>query len=305
MSKQADVNIGTENPTGKEIEMSCFSSISQQRSAAKKPHSPELWDERAKGWNKELEENPACKARADQRLLATVAYLLQKNALDNDFRTIDIGCGFGSFTVEFAKHVKQALGIDYSTQMIKYGKKHAKKEGLSNALFEICDFRETDPEEKGWIQAFDLVFASITPAVSKAEEWKKMIDMSRAYVFNSTFVDSVTPLEDKIGEYILGHKVAPWRDGNSFYSMFNTIWQWGYFPEVCFFDEIITDRKEPSEKMASKVLERFVGTPSSDDIKKAYDYLLSLRDDDGLVDCYAKYRYGWIFFDVGYRCRRQ
>jgi ubiquinone/menaquinone biosynthesis C-methylase UbiE len=52
---------------------------------------------------------------------------------------IDAGCGTGQITVELAKLVRRVFGIDLTPKMLGFAKKHAKKAGQQNVIFEIGD----------------------------------------------------------------------------------------------------------------------------------------------------------------------
>jgi ubiquinone/menaquinone biosynthesis C-methylase UbiE len=57
---------------------------------------------------------------------------------------LDIGCGTGRFSLEFARRkAKEVVGIDISANMIDVCNKRAKDENLGN----ICSFIKTDPFE--------------------------------------------------------------------------------------------------------------------------------------------------------------
>ena len=52
---------------------------------------------------------------------------------------IDAGCGTGHITGELAKFVRRVFGIDLAPKMLKLAKKHAKKAGQENVIFEVGD----------------------------------------------------------------------------------------------------------------------------------------------------------------------
>jgi ArsR family transcriptional regulator len=76
--------------------------------------------------------------------------------LPGDYVVADLGCGTGILTVELAPHVKQVIGVDGSTAMLKAAKKRA-------GLFENVDLRKGDlaslPIESGTCDAALLVLA--------------------------------------------------------------------------------------------------------------------------------------------------
>jgi ArsR family transcriptional regulator len=76
--------------------------------------------------------------------------------LPGDYVVADLGCGTGNLTVDIAPHVKQVIGIDDSTAMLKAARKRC-------GLFDNVDLRKGDlaavPIETGICDAALLVLA--------------------------------------------------------------------------------------------------------------------------------------------------
>lgn len=66
---------------------------------------------------------------------------------------LDLGCGTGRLSFEFAKYCKQVVGFDFSEQMIKKAKDHANNLGVKNVRFEVGDITHFNTDIK-----FDIVF---------------------------------------------------------------------------------------------------------------------------------------------------
>lgn len=84
----------------------------------------------------------------------------------------------GRFVVAAAKTARHVVGTDISGQMLLYGERYAKEEGVENTSFVEADLKEADLDALGWRKRFDLVFAAITPAIT-GEGLEKMMEMSR------------------------------------------------------------------------------------------------------------------------------
>ena len=261
-------------------------------------HSPELWDKRAATWEAELLEGGSRAQRSVKRVEETARYLREQGALGESTRLIDIGCGLGRFTAGFGKIAADSLGVDFSAEMTRRGAEYAARLGVKNARFETCDFDNVDIDERGWRNAFDLVFASITPAVTGPDGWKRMIDMSRAWCYMSTYVRSSVPLEAKLGRELYGLPEMPSRDGRGFYAMLNTLWLWGYYPRVTYFRECADERRLPDRTLAVKLDERFNGTATEAETERILDYLRSIAGPDGTFHYFGEWIYGWLLWDV-------
>lgn len=71
---------------------------------------------------------------------------------------LDLGCGFGLFTLYFAlTHPNCSfIGVDLSERRVQMAKKSARDLGVSNAKFVTCDARTYAPEENSFSVVFTL-----------------------------------------------------------------------------------------------------------------------------------------------------
>jgi len=261
-------------------------------------HTPELWDERADEWEKELRTNGERQQRSRNRIEGTVEYLKSRGILNGKGNVADIGCGPGRFAEAFAGHAGHVTGFDLSPRMTEYGLQYAKEHGRDNVSFMACDFRKLDIDRENLRKKFDLVFTSITPAVSGVKELQKVMDMSRKYCFGSVFVYADDPLEKDVIRDVL--KVRPEKhwDGRGFYALFNLLWLKGFYPEVTYYREKCSEHPEPSEMLAERITEKNMADPTKRDTDRVLEYLKSRTDPDGRISCCEERWYGWILWDV-------
>ena len=62
-------------------------------------------------------------------------------------RVLDVGCGFGDTTLRLARrvgHKGEAVGVDCAENFIRHAETEARKEGVSNARFFVCDVEGED-----------------------------------------------------------------------------------------------------------------------------------------------------------------
>lgn len=277
-----------------------FDALFHRRKSPISHHSKEAWDDRAKRWANERKADPMRWESQRKRIDAVTAYLHEKNLLTNDKRVMDIGCGLGQFVAEFAKTAEHVTGIDISTQMLEFGERTAKERGLDNVRFEVCDFADADIEAKGWSQAYDLVFSSITPAIRNQHAIDKMIAMSRAYCMNCSFVFAKNIPEEDVLREAFGIVRPPRWDGRSFYAMFNMLWMDGYYPETSYYKEI-REHAVPLTKEWARTFTAGLSDQeqaSEEEVERAYRYLETIVDADGLVHLRDERWYGWILWDV-------
>lgn len=280
----------------------------QQPTVFPRPHrTVAQWDVCAQEWHDDMEANANRRARSDRRVAATVDFLRAKGALMPTSQVIDVGCGFGMFTAAFASHAQRAVGTDISPRMLELAAEHATEAGVSNASFETCDFQTLDLDTAPtWDGTFDLAFASITPAVSTADDLARFTRLSRAWCFLSTYVRCETPFEDDVCRAVFGYDPEPAARGRTFGEMFQALWSWGLYPEVSYYHEPVDDWKVPTRTMAQRMAERFA--PQGVGIEEGTDrieaHLASIANAQGKVRCTSDWLYAWMLWDVRERGAR-
>ncbi len=176
---------------------------------------------------------------------------------------LDVGGGAGRYALLFAGNIEDVLMTDISNNMLGYAKENADKHGLDNIRFIKADWghdNETD-QIKG---KFDLVFASMCPAVREKEGVNKMMRFSNKYCAINQFVLSDDSLTTFINSY-LGHETEdtdvkkekrydPHNDRSMVKDTFIYLWEKGYTPEIRIFSEkreVIMSLEEAKQKYAN------------------------------------------------------
>ena len=230
--------------------------------------SPRRWDARADKWAQKLKDE-AYREEEMERVAATVAFLRSNGQLAADSRVLDIGCGPGLFTAEFAKTAGHVTGLDLSSRMVHHASAHAKAVGAVNTSFIACNFKQVDMDELGWRKKFDLVMSCLTPAITSVEDLHKIMDISRGFCLHVSFVQSGDSLKKLIATELFGgarSEGGHW-DGRVFYSVFNLLFLEGYHPKTFYFsqtkDETVVPNKEMAERYADFLKKDFPGKPVS------------------------------------------
>ena len=87
--------------------------------------------------------------------------------LERGIDVLDVGCGRGRALLKLAKAFPQSrfTGYDFSQEAIDWANGEVKRQGLSNALFEVKDAATLDEQEAyDWIVTFDAVHDQKDPA---------------------------------------------------------------------------------------------------------------------------------------------
>lgn len=283
-----------------ELERQHFLKLWGDRPQSGMSHTKEEWDKRADSWVKELANDEATERRNTQRINATVDYLKAHGLLKKCDRVIDIGCGPGKFAVEFAKECGCVTGMDISSSMCEAGRIFAREAGLKNVEFMAGDFLEADIDAMGWRGAFDLVFSSVTPAVSTYESMKKSEQLSRGYCFQSNFVRISDPVSEAVFEAVLPKEHQPLkRSIASTYNLYNILMLEGKLPEITYYREEGTDYEAPDEEFALKLLmeaPRAVVTESL--VSRLREELEKHAGPDGLVERSREWIYSWVLWKL-------
>ena len=269
-----------------------FREMWDERAKSKTEHTAKMWDERAVDWINEANEVGGAKSVA-QRVKTAAKYLRMRGLLQENDIVADIGCGLGLFAIEFAKTAKQAVGIDFSERFVEHGKKLAANSGISNASFIKHDLLTLDVGASGFKKAFDLVFTSITPAITADGVLEKLMEMSRAMCCNVSFVHVEDSLVKRVSRELYDCKVSQRRDGTGFYTMLNLLFLSGYYPETYYYTTETDEPVSPSLELAMDIA--FNLRLDSD---KDVDLILSHLEKIGETDRHIISRFGSILWDT-------
>ena len=274
-----------------------FVCASDQRKTGRK----ESWDQRAAEWDTKYRREEE-RAEHEVRIRDVSAWLRQRGLLGPDQDAADIGCGPGRFAAEFARTARSVLGVDISPKMVEYGEAWCREQGLTNTRFAAVDFSRADVAALGWAGQFDLVFSSITPAVSTIQGLDNLIRMSRGWCFNASFVYDDNPLHRDMMHTLFGREPRRNKTSHShwFCELFNLLWRRGYYPETAYYTQRKSVRLQPDLPTAGRLARFLLEEDEADDgaIRKVLDYLEKHADGDGFVTEDSECRYGWLLWNV-------
>ena len=189
--------------------------------------SQKFWDLRADEFNAIIDK------KGDKDDL--INYLISKDAVNIESNVLDIGCGAGKYLLEFAKVAKNITGIDISPKMISYAQSNVRNKNYNNVEFKITPWQGLNIDELQWKNKYDLVFASMTPAINSKENLIKMNEASRKVCFMSGFVYRKDSVRDELVRRIVGINNKKRYENNIYYA-FNILWNMGIYPEIVYKD---------------------------------------------------------------------
>ena len=125
----------------------------------------------ARSTHHEMNWNPEDYARNSSAQLAWAKELIAKLRLEGHEALLDVGCGDGKITAEFAKAAPDGfvLGVDSSAAFVGYARAHYPPSSYPNLRFEQMDARRL-----AYPRQFDIIFSNATL------HW---VDDHRAFLF--------------------------------------------------------------------------------------------------------------------------
>ncbi len=258
-------------------------------------------DESEQFWNLRADEfNNHGSNQDEKRRQQVVDFLKTRNMLLETGEVLDIGCGPGKYTLEFAKCSKQVTGIDISPKMLEYAYEKAQQQKVENVYFELSPWETVSLDECGWQKKYDLVFASMCPGISSSDSLLKMCRASKGGCFFSSFVERKDHLRDKLYQLVFGQDPKQhW--GKGIYYAVNLLWLSGYYPEITYHDNAFDHSwtLEKAIELYSRQLKQMANlseAPANMDQKIA-EYLRSIAV-DGIVSEKVQSKIAWLYWKV-------
>lgn len=251
-----------------------------------------FWDGRAEEFNLIHQ-----KSNNNKSLNAVMNFFQSRNLLNKDTKVLDIGCGPGRYSIEFAKKVESVVATDISEKMIDFAKENVKKEQVSNVSFEVLDWEKSDIPKIGWKRKFDIVFASMCPGINSKKAIENMISASKKFCFISHFAYRKDYIRDELSNII--YKEEEIKNYNkTIYCGFNILWLMGYYPEITYLDTR-WEKNHHIDKAISMYTRFFeMRKPLNNEEKeKIENYLKGISKDNNVVEK-TEAKIAWMYWNV-------
>jgi len=98
---------------------------------------------------------------------------------------LDIGAASGVFSVPFAERGARVTAVETSPPLIELLEANTSNFAEDQVKIVPVPFENIDLEAKGWNQAFDLVFASMSPVIHNWESVEKVLQCTRNFCYIS------------------------------------------------------------------------------------------------------------------------
>jgi len=255
--------------------------------------SQEFWDSAADGFSRRIADNTNVAFNKDTDRL--IAFLQQRSILTAESGVLDIGCGPGRFTREFAKISNHVTAIDISSNMIQHAKQNTAEEHRNHVDYETADWKLLDLAARGWQKKFDLVFASMTPGISDINTLIKMCDACKGYCFMSGFITRKDDVADQLRSVIMSEDIKS--RGKHLYYAINILFLAGYYPEIRYHD--IENEHAFTLEQAIKTYSAELKIEKQDDqelTERISDYLKNVVSNDGMITEKRRAKIAWILW---------
>lgn len=134
---------------------------------------------------------------------ARMLRLITDNGLDlRGKRILDVGCGSGMYTIRLAQVAKSVVAVDISDEMLRILAEDAAAMRLANISCVRTGWDEFETSER-----FDVVFASMTPAVNNDLTREKLLRFTDAWVVFMGFTERMA--SDVMGPLYSHYGVTP------------------------------------------------------------------------------------------------
>lgn len=232
------------------------------------PEEVEFWNSSADKMKRWSEED-----RSVERVKNVIRWLKQQGIVISDMRILDIGAGTGSFAIPFTQQGGRVTALEPVEELVKIMNENMKREGVEELSVIIKKWEDISPEKEGMEGQFDLVFASLTPAVYDKETLGKMNACSKEWCFLCEFAGRRRNRVQEELWFNIFKEDMPLPEYNIFYPL-NYLYSQGYSPSLKLWREYWRE-EIPEDEAAANLIHFFsLYTEMTSGIKtKIADYL--------------------------------
>ncbi|NMB80073.1 MAG: class I SAM-dependent methyltransferase [Methanomicrobiales archaeon] len=249
------------------------------------------WNEMAEEFGRNMDGE-----RKQRRMTDLLCVLREAGFTPKGATVLDIGCGPGALSIPLARAGATVVSFDIASGMLDRLKETAKAEKLDITTME-GSWYTADIDKLKFRKKFDLVIASMTPAVRDFETFERMMACSKGYCYYSNFIrrdmggKAHQDLHTILGEMTGGHSHGP-KDhdhgpaghehgpGPGLVYPFMYLYTLGYQP-ILELNHAKRSREQDEKEAADHTIEMVERKRkmSADEKKKVRDHFMSVSKD--------------------------
>ena len=155
-------------------------------------------------WNMKAKKYPRPFSAGQQAETKRVISMLKAKGVSfADADVLDVGCGTGAYALPLAAEARRVMCLDISENMLSVLKEEADANGIRNVETRLTPFSGFAHDPGG----FDVVLASMTPAVRTGEDVARMEVLSRGWC---VYIGWAGRREDPLSDELMSaHGVRP------------------------------------------------------------------------------------------------
>ena len=258
----------------------------------------EFWNQFAPRYNKRSKPG-----KGKDRVKMVVDLFKEKNIINSETSVLDVGSGPGNYALPFAKICREVTALDSAGEMINQLAEKAKKENLTNIKTLHRRWEDIDIEKEKMNGSFDLVFASLAPAIFDSETLNKMNLASGKYCCLISWASEAhSQARRDLWKIIFNESYGG--NGQNIIYPFNLLFSMGYFPSIRYFDSD-HNYSDPVDEAVERLISTFwLFTEITDDIRKTIRDYVKERAVDNIFTQNTEVKLGIVTWDVNEKINR-
>lgn len=257
---------------------------------------PEVWNKIAEKY----EKNHDPQKEAEQ--LTIFFDLLESTGIDlNGARVLDIGAGTGSLSIPLAKRGALVTALDFSEGMLKKLTERANQEQVSIEQTITQSWDTIDLDKEGFRNHFDLVIASMTPAIRTPDDFRHMLDAAKGVCYYNGWIKAQwDPAYYELHHLLYNDQL--WKRNpfafDGFFIPFVYLYLLGYHPKI-ILKKVEWQSKETIDDIVESVFTYFSVHQNNDKgIKPRIREFFAARAPDGIYESKSIVTTGVMVWDM-------
>ncbi len=212
-------------------------------------------------------------------------------------KVLDVGFGAGRYLISLLERGASVSGVELSENMRSASLEalNAKELDYDPEELIVSSWEELDLGERGWERAFDLVFLSMSPAISSFTALEKVLAATRRSVFLSAHIQRY----DSLSAELRREMEIPERKTyfEKLYTIYNILYQMGYYPDIKF-----KASETVSHYATDEIIDRYtswiLGSEYNDAQVEDLTARMRSKEVDGKISITSKDVNGYLFVDT-------